>query len=273
MDRYQLGVFELSRNERSGDLLLLLAGSTLYKSVFSRAFPDLRFSRTFEDRSGEFDWGTYIKRADEEDEEAIAQFCELLQTVILIDDDLKETFSLGFHGRMSSSGRYERTELGQLMRDAKPYNQGQSPGSRRKGEELAERMVQFIQAHPTYEDADLIVAVPPSNPDKPFDLPTFLVEKIAEQTGHTVATRSLRKTRSTRPMKECQTIPEKLDNIRDAFEADEAVFEGKSVIIIDDIYQSGFSMNEVGRVLDEAGADMVLGLVATKTFQDLSEDM
>jgi hypothetical protein len=40
-------------------------------------------------------------------------------------------------------------------------------------------MARFICAHPTYRDADLMVAVSPSNPNKPFDLPTYLVETIA----------------------------------------------------------------------------------------------
>jgi predicted amidophosphoribosyltransferase len=43
----------------------------------------------------------------------------------------------------------------------------------------------------------------------------------------------------------------------------------RDIILIDDIYQTGFTMNEVGRVLLEAGASSVLGLTATKTAKDL----
>ncbi|MGB6015750.1 MAG: hypothetical protein WBG32_13560 [Nodosilinea sp.] len=41
-------------------------------------------------------------------------------------------------------------------------------------------------------------------------------------------------------------------------------------MVIDDIYQTGFSMNELGRMLRLAGAKSVLGLAATKTAQDLT---
>jgi predicted amidophosphoribosyltransferase len=73
-------------------------------------------------------------------------------------------------------------------------------------------------------------------------------------------------------MKECQTIQEKVDNLAGAFAADPAVIAGKSVIILDDIYQSGFSINEVGRAVRDAGARLVLGLTATKTAHDLAEE-
>jgi Phosphoribosyl transferase domain len=272
MDRYQLGKFNLDRNPSSGDLLLLVEGPTMYKSILSRAFTQWYFSRTFEDRSGEYNWGIYIKGCDNADAERLTKFCKLLQNVVFIDDDLDESFALAFHTKTSATG-YKRTQMGQLVRDAKPYDMGWNAGSQSKAQELAALMVEFIQSHPTYTQADLILAVPPSNPNKPFDLPTFLVETIVQSTSQTPATTSIRKVRITRPMKECRTIQEKIDNIKDAFALDASIFQGKNVIIVDDIYQTGFSINELGRILQQAGAKLVLGLVATKTTQDLSEDL
>jgi hypothetical protein len=273
MDRYQLEAYNLTRNPASSDLLLMVKGPAIFKTIFNRAYPHLFFSRTFEDRYGQFSWGSYIKGADEATELEIRQFCEFLQTILLIEDDLTESYALGLHGQTSPTGGYERTALGTLMREAKPYDQGWNAGSHQKAEELATRLVQFIQQHPTYHRAEIVVAVPPSNPNKPFDLPTFLVQYIVEQTGQTAAIASVRKARNTRPMKECRTIQEKLDNIKDAFIVDEEVFTQKTVIIVDDIYHTGFSINEVGRTLQMAGAIQVLGLTATKTLQDLSEEL
>jgi predicted amidophosphoribosyltransferase len=51
--------------------------------------------------------------------------------------------------------------------------------------------------------------------------------------------------------------------------SEDADVRGKTVLLVDDIYQSGFTLNEVGRVLFEAGAESVLGLVATKTGRDM----
>ncbi|NJL10989.1 MAG: hypothetical protein HC908_14755 [Calothrix sp. SM1_7_51] len=50
-----------------------------------------------------------------------------------------------------------------------------------------------------------------------------------------------------------------MDNIKDAFEVEAATFNDKTIILVDDIYQTGFSINEVGRVLKQAGAKYVLG--------------
>jgi len=73
-------------------------------------------------------------------------------------------------------------------------------------------------------------------------------------------------------MKDCRTVQEKIDNLKDAFTAEAAQVKGKKVILVDDIYQTGFSINEVCRVLRGQGVAVVLGLVATKTAHDLSED-
>ncbi|MEW6192647.1 MAG: phosphoribosyltransferase family protein [Bacillota bacterium] len=73
-------------------------------------------------------------------------------------------------------------------------------------------------------------------------------------------------------MKDCETIQEKINNVKGAFELSpqhRAQVRGQSMILLDDIYQTGFTLNEVGRVLLEAEATTVLGLVATKTVQDL----
>jgi competence protein ComFC len=67
-------------------------------------------------------------------------------------------------------------------------------------------------------------------------------------------------------------MAEKVDNIKDAFSVQVNIVKDKTVLIIDDIYHSGLSMNELARTLFNAGAREVLGLAATKTFRDLPDD-
>ncbi|HYT87651.1 MAG TPA: hypothetical protein VEL76_02925 [Gemmataceae bacterium] len=272
MERYQLGAYRCARNTTSGDLLLLIAGATRFKAIFTRAFPGLYFSSTFPDRFGQFSWGTYIKQASAEDEAALNALCALFQEVVCIGDDLDESFALAFHTQTSPAGGYERTRVGQLVREAKPYNRAGSRGDRGRAAELAALLAAFVQRHPTYRGAELLAAVPPSNAEKDFDLPALLAEEIARRTGLGNATAMLHKTRPTRPMKECQTVQEKVDNLKDAFAVDPNAVRGKAMIVVDDVYQSGFSINEVGRVLRQAGARLVLGLTVTKTAHDLSEE-
>ncbi|HZT81676.1 MAG TPA: phosphoribosyltransferase family protein [Gemmataceae bacterium] len=272
MDKHQLGGFRLARNAATGDLLLLVSGPTLYKAVLGRAFPALYFSRTFEDRFGQFTWGTYIRGAGAAEEKALGEFCTLLQAAVYIDDDLDESFALSFHTQTSPAGGYERTAIGRLVYEAKPYDRIRHPGDRQRAAELAGLLVRFVQQQPTYRAADLLIPVPPSNQNKDYDLPTLLAEAIGKQTGIAATPAALRKTRNTRPMKDCRTVQEKIDNLKGAFTADPALVKGKKVILVDDIYQTGFSINEVCRVLRGQGVALVLGLVATKTAHDLSED-
>jgi ATP-dependent DNA helicase RecQ len=131
-------------------------------------------------------------------------------------------------------------------------------------------MAQFIQRHPTYRTCEVVVPVPLSNPNKEYDLPSFLAEEVGKRVGIPVPAGALEKRRATRPMKDCKTVQEKIDNVKDAYAARSAAVGGKKVLLVDDIYQTGFSINEVGRALKSAGAALVVALVATKTVQDLA---
>lgn len=69
------------------------------------------------------------------------------------------------------------------------------------------------------------------------------------------------------------TLEEKSIIIQDAFQISPGVsFAGKRVTIIDDIYQSGNTLNELATLLNRSGAD-VYGLVATKTFKLSNQDI
>jgi predicted amidophosphoribosyltransferase len=266
MDRYQIERFDVQDADNK-NFVILITGTQLYKQILQRAFHGYYFSRTFDDRYGRFDWGTYVYDVDESTYERIVEFLRLLHKSIYIHDDLTETFALDFHTQLAPHG-YKRTQTGSLVYAAKPYNQ--TTGDRDKADELANALSDFIHCHPSYAEVDTVVAVPPSNIDKSFDLPTHLVDRIAARTGKEDATSWIRKVRDTKQMKNCETIQQKIDNVRNAYMASsDAIFEDKTVLLIDDIYQSGFTINEVGRTIRAAGAVSVFGLVATKTALDL----
>jgi predicted amidophosphoribosyltransferase len=240
----------------------------LYKAVLNRAFPNLFFSRTFEDRYGQFSWGTYVKRAGPEEEKALADFCQLLREAWLLDDDMTETFALGLHSETSPEGGFRRSVLGQLVYEAKAYDRHNHPGNQAKAKELAARMADLVRRHPSLRQADMLVAVPGSNQDKDYDLPAFLCQELSQHLSISALPDVLKKKRDTKPMKSLNTVSEKNDNVAGVFEADNARVRGKKILVVDDIYQTGFSINEVGRAMREAGAVAVFGVVATKTASD-----
>jgi hypothetical protein len=255
--------FLIERNP-GGDLRIMWTGVHDYADLICTAFPSVRFSSVFEDRFGKFDWGVFAKGVSAADEAVIRTFCGMLGSAVWLRDDLDQSFALSMHGNYVG-GSYQRTPMGQLVYDAKPYSMSGSVGSTAKADELAAHMATFIRSNPAYRAALAVAAVPPSNPNKPFDLPTYVASKIATFTGKVDISGAVRKTRVTRPMKDCQTEAEKTANIHGAFVVDPKVVGGKRVILVDDIYDSGRSLNEMGRVVRASGASVVLGLTATKT--------
>ncbi|MFQ5794676.1 MAG: ComF family protein [Candidatus Bipolaricaulia bacterium] len=191
---------------------------------------------------------------------------ELSSHAVYIEDDLDETYALGEH-MSDGAGGHQLTQLGRLVYEAKPYSPS-SPGSKRKADQIVPLLVEFIEKHPTYEMADAIIPVPPTIQDKPFDLPIYLAERVCERIGKINGTHWIRKIREIKPQKECHTPEEKIENVYGAFRLQESV-QGSSIIVLDDLYQSGATINEIGRVICQGGAEAVYGLTITKIERHL----
>jgi hypothetical protein len=242
-------------------LLILFTGKQQYYSILRDAFPKHRYSRLFPDKTGKYQWGTYINNADVSDRQKISQLLTLLTTVVYLNDELSQTFALDYHSQPTENG-FDKTVMGNSVYLAKYSN------NKAKAEYLASQMINFIGSHPSYMVADLVIAVPSSKANKPFDLTNYLVQRIAETCGLMIGTSLITKIRQTSPMKDFKTPKEKFDNIQGAFRVvkPEAV-ENKTVILVDDIYHTGATLHELGTELQQAGAK-VLGLVATKTIRN-----
>lgn len=63
-------------------------------------------------------------------------------------------------------------------------------------------------------------------------------------------------------------MADKLDTLVDTIEVDDGIFAGRNVLLVDDLYQSGTSMNYCGLLLLRAGADRVFGLACEKTCRN-----
>jgi competence protein ComFC len=270
MDHFKLSEYRIEE-AGSNHVIVLATGNRLYKTVLSRAFSNYFLSRTFDDRFMRFEWGTYVYNVNADVRKEIKALLELCARHVFLDDDLTECFALDYHTESNDYGGYQRSPVGSLVYQAKPYHRKPTKKNIAAAEELARQMISFIQDHPTYRHSDVILAAPPSRLDKPFDLPNQLAQHILNKYDTMIDGRSwIKKARPTRPMKTCRTITEKINNLRNAFViTEEANLENKTVLVVDDIYQSGFTLNEVSRVLFEAGAKSVIGLVASKTGLDM----
>lgn len=108
---------------------------------------------------------------------------------------------------------------------------------------------------------DYIVFVPPtvSGP-----LVEHFAMSISELT-HIPLLNAIVKTRPTEEQKQFQNAFNKKDNVTDAFAVTTDVRD-KTLLLIDDIYDSGATLKEIGKVLAMAGAKEICPLVIAKTL-------
>src|SRR5687768_1256040 len=112
------------------------------------------------------------------------------------------------------------------------------------------------------QEFDMIVFVPPTESG---DLVKNFSEKVSESLKIPVSYK-LRKTHGTSPQKMFHSALSKKDNVKNSFEyIDPSELTGKRILLIDDIFDSGCTIKEIGEYLTRHGATMIAPLVIAKT--------
>ena len=76
----------------------------------------------------------------------------------------------------------------------------------------------------------------------------------------------IRRVRLTGLQKDALGRRSKMENVRGAFKlTDKNMIKDKKVLLMDDIYDSGATLNEITRTLKEKGAKNILALTLVKT--------
>ncbi len=108
---------------------------------------------------------------------------------------------------------------------------------------------------------DLVLYLPPT---KSGDLVKNFATKFA-RTIKVPISHNLVKTRITNEQKIYQNSYCKQENVARAFDIDENIVRGKTIVLLDDIYDSGATLKEVGKLLTQKGAKYIVPLVIAKT--------
>jgi ATP-dependent DNA helicase RecQ len=168
-------------------------------------------------------------------------------------------WALDFHSRFSGAD-WSRSQVGDL---AYRFKYG---GQQSLVETLADQFAALIAEHPELVQVDAIVPVPPSSP-RAFDPVSALCDALARRLNWPVQ-RALVKTRITAPQKEMRTLAQKRANVAGAFAvgADLRNLRGKRLLVLDDLYDSGATLEEATRTLERAGVSMVMVLTLTRTI-------
>lgn len=196
----------------------------------------------------------------------VQAWLDTFQSNIVHRDLLALSFSLDFE-RANGDPAQARTHVGQLRARSKPYHRVPTPDCYASAKDLAALLVEFLRRVQAYGCAEIVAAVPPSAPDKPYDLPRILAQEIALRWGRADGTAAVR-TVKPRPELKNLTVKEKLTALDGTVEVDPTMIRGRVILLLDDLYQSGISMNWVAMKILEAGASAVLGLAAEKTCRN-----
>ncbi len=109
---------------------------------------------------------------------------------------------------------------------------------------------------------DLVVPVPMNGAkrrERGYDQAALLAKELAEQTGLAFSDRTLIRIKRTRPQKELNDT-ERRKNLKNAFKIGQSVVKSKKVLLVDDIYTTGSTMDACAEVLMNAGAKAVYGM-------------
>lgn len=257
MEHHKLKDYIVQTRER-GNPFIKVTGSRKFLEIVMEAFQECHYSPIWPDQFKSFDWGVYINDVGKSDLGMIEAFLRLLSQVVFIDDQLEQTYALDYHMQQFGSGR---TDVGELVFLIKYRNDYQS------ADELAKRFHDFIVDHPTLLRCDYVVSIPYWG-HKVFSLPSHISNSLTKSLKKQHIQTHVFAIREIAPMKDIESIEEKMANISGAFAVSDGIdLKGKSVLVIDDVYRSGVTMNEMSRVLKRKGAT-VYGLVGTKTLRD-----
>jgi len=149
-----------------------------------------------------------------------------------------------------------RSELGELLYKLK-YSQDQGAVA-----EIADAVMRFLtQRKPP---VDILVPVPASNP-RPVQPVKLLAAAISEKTGIPLAECVTRK-KDVPQLKDVLDLDKRTELLEGAHVVDATAARDKRILLFDDLYRSGATMNAITRDLYDSGkAAEVFALTITRT--------
>lgn len=238
----------LWKTENGEDMLTVPFGDSLGILLKEKTGIDLRKSNK----------GNYYKKLTSEEYEKTKKFMESYSNLVFLRDllDVSVALSLNFE----SDGE-TRTHIGQLEKEAKYDNDDKAL------DQLAAIVDEFMGMNPLYANAGFICAVPPTKIGEK-NLLVKIIEKLTNFNGINVSDQIVWTTKNE-SLKNADGA-DKLEILKHSGLkiAGNLDFEGKDIVVFDDLYMSGITLQYVAMKLKEAGAGKVYGLCLVKSFSN-----
>jgi predicted amidophosphoribosyltransferase len=131
---------------------------------------------------------------------------------------------------------------------------------------IAKSAADFINEKKEQWNIDLIIPVPPSDTERVYQPVIELVNAISKLSDLFVDNTTLKKNEATPPLKTIDDPEARREILKNAFSMDADALNGKNILIFDDIYRSGETLNAVSDVIQQQGnAENIYVLTVTKT--------
>ncbi len=139
-------------------------------------------------------------------------------------------------------------------------------GDRSGVDNIAKSVADFIAKKKGEWNIDLIIPVPPSDRKRAYQPVMELANIIGKLSNLLIDTTTLKKNEATPQLKTIDDPEARREILKDAFSTDTNSLSGKNVLIFDDLYRSGETLNAIVDVLLKQGnANNVYVLTVTKT--------
>ncbi|MDH5680783.1 MAG: phosphoribosyltransferase family protein, partial [Spirochaetota bacterium] len=166
-------------------------------------------------------------------------------------------YSLSLYS-LPTEGRKRYSAIGRLVHNYKYKGKGGLTKT------LTDRVLTLFSLIEEFRKADLVCHVPVSG--KYPSIAVLLCEWISRAYEIAYYPGLIRKKRESKDQKTMSTVTEKMDNVKNLFDSNRHdLLKDKTVLLVDDIHDSGATLNACSTTLKEAGAGMVFVLTCAKT--------
>ena len=202
--------------------------------------------------------GKYYSKLSPEELEKVSSFIRLNSDVVFLRDllDVSVALSLNYEDDCET-----HTTVGLLEKNAKYANNEQDI------EKLAALVDEYINNNPLFKNADCICVVPSTNVGEE-NLPNKILGRLTQFSGINISG-GLEWTSKTESLKDAAGT-DKLEILKQSgFRISEDVdVKSKNVVLVDDLYMSGTTLQYIAMKLKEAGAAKVYGLCFVKSLSN-----
>lgn len=232
--KYEFGKIQLPFQETINPIMSSILNHSVGKYLFTSQYD-----------------GYWRRFSSEKDYKNCTNFIKEYEQTVFLRDTLDLSIALS----MNMFNDEERTEIGELEYQAKFKD------NKKAENHLVEITQDWLKKLPYYSVVDAICAMPCSDPRIP-SLPRRIADNLQ---GFENLSSSVHWNNKNRKLKDIGTIEEKLEALNEFQLEVNSDLSGKNVILLDDLYMSGISMQFVAMKMKEAGAERIFGISIVKS--------